>query len=80
MITDDRQHVREFKQRKILKARHTSTAKSEQQFRLPTLNFASADYTEMIDWSAENIAEPPVQRYFRKRIGEVPQTQKRTCR
>ena len=80
MITDDRQHVRELKLRKILKARNISIARSVQQFRLPTLNFASADYTEMIDWSAENIAEPPVQQYFRKRIGEVPQTQKHTCR
>ena len=44
--------------RRILKARHISTARSAQQFRLPTLNFASANYTEMIDWSAENITQP----------------------
>ena len=58
MITYDREHVREIGLQRILKAHHTSTTRSARQFRLPTLNFAPADYTEMIDWSAENITEP----------------------
>ena len=60
VINDDREHARELGLRRNLKARHTSTTRSVRQFRLPTSNFASADYTEMINWSAENITEPPL--------------------
>ena len=78
VITDDREHVRELGLWRILKARQTSTTRSVQQFRLPILHFASADCPEMIDWSAENFTEPP-ERYFRKRIDEMHQTQQRSC-
>ena len=60
MIADDSEHVRDLGLRRILKAHLTSTTKFAKQFRLPTLNFASADNTEMIDWSAKNIIQPPL--------------------
>ena len=64
MITDDRKHICELGIRRILKARHHlqsfSTGQAVRQFQLPRLNFASEDYTEMIDWAIENVTEPPL--------------------
>ena len=57
-ITDDTEHIWDLELRRILKASHTSTTRSLRQFRLPILNFASADFTNISDWSVENIIEP----------------------
>ena len=46
MITDDREHVRELGLQRIHK--HTIVLKNLRQLRLPTINFASANYTEIL--------------------------------
>ena len=58
MITDDRKQTREPGIHRILEAlqqsQSSSTKRALTQFRLPILNFACKDYTEMINWSIEN--------------------------
>ena len=64
MITDERRHmyVRELGLRRILKARHNSKGAPTRQFKVRRLNFDCTDYTDVIDWSADNMSEPPINR------------------
>lgn len=48
MIKDQRRHIRELGWRKIKKYRAMQSL--QRTFKVPTLNFASTDYTEMIHW------------------------------
>ena len=59
MITDDREHVRELGLRRILKAHHTTTTRSERQFRLLNKIFHPQTTRKLIAWSAENITTSP---------------------
>ena len=64
MITNNRKHIRELGIRRILKARQQSpspsTEQAVRQIRLPRINFACEEYTELINWANENVTEPPL--------------------
>ena len=82
MITDDREHVRELGLRMVYK--HVILLKDLQQSRLPTLNLASANYTEILGLFLTKFyrttSPTPRKAIFpKKNIDEIHQTQQKTC-
>jgi len=65
MLTDDREMIRELAYRRIIAARkeniHSSTIR---RFRVPVLNFAANDYTELVEWQSIDRCEPPMTKYL----------------
>lgn len=62
MLTDQRPHIRELARRRILLAREKTavTDTTTRQFRVPTVQFAASEYTELINWQEEQRTEPPL--------------------
>ena len=62
MITDDREHFRKLGLGKIFKARHTSTTRYAQQYRLPTVNFVSSESQTTRKWliGLQNVLQNPL--------------------
>src|SRR5271163_4312833 len=63
MLTDERVHIRELAYRRLMAARkeaESTGAKTIRQFRVPSLNFDAADYTELLDWQTLDRSSPPV--------------------
>lgn len=58
MLVDERPHIRELALRRILKARQNKP-NNVRIFKVPKINFAATDYTELIDWT-HNVTEPPL--------------------
>jgi len=58
MLTDNRKHIQELAERRILGAR------SEQYrlwiFCIPRVNLPATDYIDLIDWQKSQISEPPI--------------------
>lgn len=62
MLVDSRKHVRELAARRIQKARLKQPTATEEVrvFKVPSINFTAAEYTELIDWQSTTITEPPL--------------------
>jgi hypothetical protein len=65
MLSDDRKHIRELAVRRTLKIREEQpddnpTPRHQRLFKIPKLNFAADDYSELIFWPECNVSEPPV--------------------
>jgi len=64
MLTNERRHIRELASRRIMVARQYATSSKVRQFRVPVLNFAATDYTELISWQDTVRAEPPLTKFL----------------
>lgn len=74
MLTDDRKHIRELAFRRIKAARYENQQriklqnKNVRKFKVPKINFAAADYVNLIDWNqrlerhVKERMEPPITR------------------
>ena len=59
MITDDRQPIREFGLRRILRARKEKK-EGIRYYKIPPLNFKANSYIDLIDWQKCTLTEPPL--------------------
>jgi len=65
MLTDDREMIRELACRRIIAARAENADSSTiRHFRVPLLNFAATDYTDLVDWQSIDRSEPPMTKYL----------------
>ena len=60
MIADERTHMRELGLRRILKAKQDKAKSSVRYFNVPTLNFNSSDYIELLNWKNCKVTVPPI--------------------
>ena len=59
IISDERQNIREWSLRRILKARLEKLSTFRHQFKIPKLNF-DAEYFDLIEWQDAAVTEPPL--------------------
>ena len=59
MISDERQNIREWSLRRILKARLEKLS-TLREFKIPKLNFDVSEYFDLIDWQDTTVTEPPL--------------------
>jgi hypothetical protein len=65
MLTDDREMIRQLAYRRIIAARRENADSTTiRQFRIPKLNFAANDYTELVEWQSIDKCEPPMTKYL----------------
>lgn len=79
MLADDRKYIRELALRRVLKSRVSRNDNQIRDFKVPKLNFAATDYTELIDWQSEEVTEPPLTKsiseaVLRNMIVNIPET------
>jgi len=59
MVTDERHHIKQLGLRRILKARQQMRT-GVRKFCVPTINFDSADYVDLINWMETDVTVPPL--------------------
>jgi len=67
VATDERPHIRPLALRRvlILRSSQNETYTTPRIFKVPLLIFEAQDYTELINWSSNNRADPPIFRSFK---------------
>lgn len=67
MLVDEQDHICKLAYQRIVATRQQNDKSSDspcRQFRVPTLSFATTDYTELINWNETSRNEPPVTRHI----------------
>ncbi len=60
MLVDERTYVRELGLRRILKAKKQEVKSSIRRFKIPSLNFNSTDYFDLVHWQNCEVTVPPI--------------------